>query len=463
MKISILTIFCILGTMTIMAQIPINIQGKTCSHCSMNIEDPLFAARAISHENETYEFDAIECLVNFLKENDEASFDQLLVADYYANGKLVDARSATFLKSKKIASPMGAYISAYATRTSAEQVRKTKGGELYDWNGLKKLFENSRFGLLDHPTHHHHSPGAYAPIGVMGDHLHHKGGFMVSLRYMDMDMTGNLQGTDDISNMEIFQNYMAAPQAMQMRMYMLGIMYAPSDKLTFMVMQNFIESEMELENMSGMAFSTQSKGMGDMKVSALYGLMARDQMSFHINTAVNIPVGDIQQRDDTPMADDMKLAYPMQLGSGTVDFSLGGTYKGSIGKLGWGVQPMGTIRTGENSEGYRFGNQYDLNVWFTFDVQNWIGLSGRLSGTSLDKITGSDDELNAMMAPPASAANTGWKKLRSYLGVNFSFGDSPVFRDFKLGVEYGVPVYQDVEGVQMNEKSTLTAGIRYSI
>ncbi len=37
----------------------------------------------------------------------------------------------------------------------------------------------------------------HAPIGVMGDHMHHKGEWMLSYRYMHMDMEGNRIGTDE--------------------------------------------------------------------------------------------------------------------------------------------------------------------------------------------------------------------------------------------------------------------------
>ena len=43
-------------------------------------------------------------------------------------------------------------------------------------------------------------PDGHAPISVMGDHMHSKGEWMVSYRYMTMDMEGLLQGSSDISS-----------------------------------------------------------------------------------------------------------------------------------------------------------------------------------------------------------------------------------------------------------------------
>ena len=35
----------------------------------------------------------------------------------------------------------------------------------------------------------------HAPIGVMGDHMHKQGEMMISYRMMNMEMSGNIQGT----------------------------------------------------------------------------------------------------------------------------------------------------------------------------------------------------------------------------------------------------------------------------
>ena len=163
------------------------------------------------------------------------------------------------------------------------------------------------------------------------------------------------------------------------------------------------------------------------------------------------------------MMENMKLPYPMQLGSGTVDITLGGTYKGVNSKLSWGVQQLNTFRTGENSQGYTFGNQFELNTWAGYRLSSWVSVSARFQGLRLNEIDGADSDLNPMMAPLANAANSGYSIIRSYIGTNFSFGEKEFLRDFKVGLEYGLPIYQKVEGVQMDQKSVFTTGLRYSI
>ena len=48
---------------------------------------------------------------------------------------------------------------------------------------------------------HHHAknrPDAHAPIGVMLDHMHKKGEWMVSYRYMTMSMKNNYRESEKI-------------------------------------------------------------------------------------------------------------------------------------------------------------------------------------------------------------------------------------------------------------------------
>ncbi len=439
-----------------------------CVHCNMTINDDLHKASAETNDK-TVHFDAIECLINYLKIHDESSFTALKVTDY-KTGKFINAKTATYLKSKAIPSPMGANLSAFKNEETAKQVKNKKGGELYTWKSINLKFEGSKFGALDHGAHDHYRPDAHAPIGVMGDHLHSKGGLMVSFRYMNMAMDGNKAGTNDISDQDIYNSFMVAPQNMTMHMYMLGVMYAPSNKLTLMLMQNYAKKDMDLTAqmmMSGMTmqrdFSTSSTGLGDLKLGVMYGIFDNHKTSLHLNGGLNIPVGDIENRDDTPMMNDIKLPYAMQLGSGTFDFTLGATYKENYTTTSWGTQFISILRTGKNSEDYRFGNVYQLNLWGAYKLSKNFSVSGRILGISEGKLKGIDSDLNPMMVTTANTNNYGSDKIKTFIGANIAFPQNSSLKNLRFGIEAGVPVYEDYNGVQMNENLSLNFGLKYTI
>ena len=105
-------------------------------------------------------------------------------------------------------------------------------------------------------------PDGHAPISVMADHYHGKGGWMFSYRFMNMNMEGLLSGSNSISNDAAHDaGYMVTPLKMPMQMHMFGTMYAPSDKITLLAMASIINNDMDLQmRMMGMVtpFSTSS-------------------------------------------------------------------------------------------------------------------------------------------------------------------------------------------------------------
>jgi len=439
-------------------------QTTQCIHCKMNITNDSFRAKATPNIGKTVYFDAIECLVNYLKTRNENSYSNLSVTDHQS-GKFIDATKAFYVKTKAIPSPMGANLSAYSGEAAAKEVQKVSDGQLFSWTELKQRFVSSDFGSLDHSHHNHGGAKAYAPVEIMGDHLHPKGGLMVSLRYMNMAMSGNRNGSEKISDQDIYNSYMVAPQDMSMQMYMLGVMYAPSDKITLMLMQGLSKKEMDLTARmtmpNGMTmlrdFSTSSTGLGDLKIGLLLGLINTDKTNFHLNTGISLPVGDISNRDATPMMADVKLPYAMQLGSGTFDITFGGTLKGSNDNFSWGLQQLNIIRSGTNSEAYRFGNLNQFNSWLGYGYSNKLSSSIRISANREGSISGADAELNPMMVTTADTENYGGEFIRGAVGTNLLLANDQLV----LGLEVGMPLYQNYNGIFMDEDLTVNIAVRY--
>ncbi len=119
----------------------INYNTDHCHYCDMTVVDKTHAAQYVTKKGKAYMFDAIECMVNDLnKNNNEDTMAFLLVADYANPGDLVDAKTATYLISEKIKSPMGANLSAFNSKETAQKVLKENGGKLYTWETLKEKF-----------------------------------------------------------------------------------------------------------------------------------------------------------------------------------------------------------------------------------------------------------------------------------------------------------------------------------
>ena len=138
-----------------------------------------------------------------------------------------------------------------------------------------------------------------------------------------------------------------------MQMHMFGVMYAVSEKITIMLMTNYSNLSMNLKPQMGSIFTTRSNGIEDLNFRGLFNVYDKNHHSITLSAGFSIPSGSIDQNDDTHMMTNTPLGYPMQLGSGTWDPSLGLTYRGQLEKLSLGWQVNGLLRTGKNKNGYR--------------------------------------------------------------------------------------------------------------
>ncbi len=311
-------------------------------------------------------------------------------------------------------------------------------------------------------------PGAHAPIGVMGDHTHDAGEWMVSYRYMRMRMNGNRDGTDRKGVNEVLQRFPVAPTRMEMDMHMFGLMYAPIDRVTLMAMLPFVSSEMAHRTRTGARFTTRSDGIGDLRVSALVRLLHGHRHRVHAQVGVSFPTGSITEQDKTPLAaaqgvKTQRLPYPMQIGTGTYDFLPGLTYTGHEGRFSWGAQARGEIRMNENHAEYRVGNEYALTSWAGIELADWISTSLRLEWLQGVNYRGREESpsVNPNVVPTADPGRRAFERLDALLGINLMVPGGP-FGGLRLAFEMGVPAYQDLDGPQLETDWVLTSGVQYA-
>jgi len=329
---------------------------------------------------------------------------------------------------------------------------------------LPLLFVGNNTAVAAHDHESHAGHGRYAPIGVMGDHLHAKGDWMVSYRYMHMNMQGNLKGSNHISNSRIVspsgENFLVAPTSMTMDMHMVGIMYAPSDKVTLMGMVPYLKKSMDHRTRAGSTFTTGSQGIGDVKLMGLYGIREWGQEKIHLNIGLSLPTGSINEKDTLPTGR-ARLPYPMQLGSGTYDFMPGLTYLGQAGDWSWGSQTLATIRLqSDNGNDYRLGNAINITGWFAKQLSDLWSASLRVDGQAWGDVHGADPQLNPAVVPTADPNLRGGKRIDLLAGVDYQ-ATAGFFQGHRLAIEAGLPVWQNLDGPQLETDWTLTAGWQY--
>ncbi|MFT5033011.1 MAG: hypothetical protein ACI89D_002232 [Bermanella sp.] len=306
---------------------------------------------------------------------------------------------------------------------------------------------------------------SHAPSGVMADHVHKAGEWMLSYRLMDRGMDGVLDGNNQITASTVTGTMMApgryrvAPQKMDMRMHMLGLMYAPSDRVTLMAMLTHKELSMDHVTRMGARFTTKSSGLGDLKIGGLISLYqsADHRHRLHLNAGLSLPTGSIDEKDDTPAQAQAKLPYGMQLGSGSYGLLPGVTYQTYIGAYNLGAQLTAVLPIERNDNDYRLGNSAALTGWVTRHASDAFAYSLRVTAESQGKIDGRRRDLNPAMVTTADVGNYGGDQLSLSWGVN-SYIPTGALQGHRLALEFTLPVYQQLNGVQLEREPYLTGG-----
>ena len=168
----------------------------------------------------------------------------------------------------------------------------------------------------------------------MSDHLHTQGEIMVSYRFMQMNMHGNINGSQSMSDGDVYNRYLMSPNKMTMDMHMLMIMYGLSDKVTLMLMPTYNVSNMSM-NMYGsgvqmrmpgmepnavMPNSQSISGFGDTKLYGLFGITQNSHYNLIASAGLSLPTGSINKKDFATIYSNLRADYIMQTGTGTVDF-----------------------------------------------------------------------------------------------------------------------------------------------
>jgi hypothetical protein len=319
----------------------------------------------------------------------------------------------------------------------------------------------------------------HAPIGVMADHRHKQGAWMLSYRWMYMDMDGSRDGTDSISPDEtattVANPYAppatlrVVPLRMPMQMHMVGGMYGLTDRITLMAMGNYLTEEMDHVTFQGMMgttrlgeFTTESSGIGDTTVGLIYGLDSGSDPHTQVNLglALSLPTGSITESDQvlTPMGTtpSLRMPYPMQHGSGTFDFKPSLTARTRHGKWTLGGQGAATIRIDDNDEGYSLGDVVEATGWVAYEPRPFVSISGRLKAKSTGKVDGSDPLVRAPVQT-ADPDNHGGETLEALFGVNLA-GQTGWMTGHRLSAEVGLPLYRDLNGPQLETDFTFTLG-----
>jgi hypothetical protein len=310
-------------------------------------------------------------------------------------------------------------------------------------------------------------PDDHAPAGVMVDHMHEAGEFMVGYRYMTSrwgsTMRSGRERADDAALAAA--GFSMAADSMVMDMHMLDLMYAPTDWLTLMLMPQYMCMDMIMRAVEGAvahddhgghgaegsSHAHRTAGIGDTVLSALFRLVARDGHRLHAGLGISVPTGAVDEKG----SDGRFVHYGMQLGSGTWDFLPSLTYAAHSGAWSWGAQASAIVRLEDaNNSGFRFGDQYQATLWLSGRLSDAISVSGRIAHTTQGAVGGHYNGPHHHASPPDLQANYGGELTEIGLGLNLALGAGNLAGN-RIGIEVLLPIDENVNGFQQEKESTI--------
>lgn len=279
-----------------------------------------------------------------------------------------------------------------------------------------------------------------------------QGEFLIGYQFMHMRMKGHQDGTSKISKKDFWNgtSYMVRPKWMTMDMHMFHFMYSPIQDLTAMLMVPLLNLEMKHETRMGSTFKTQNDGFGDLEFMVHWAAYESDLIRVIPNAAISFPTGKLANQDVTPMGK-VRLPYPMRLGSGTWDPSIGLTVVSETANWNLGGDIKGTFRPEKNKYHYRLGHEMDLQLWAMRRINDWFALSVRGELNVWGNIKGHDDKLNPAIVPTADPKRRGGERIDLLGGVTVLF-PSGFFQGNRLVLEVGHAVYQRLDGPQLRSR-----------
>jgi len=123
---------------------PVEYGKDQCAHCRMAVSDEKFGSEAIMNTGKMFVFDAPECMIAWYESGSVQKTDvqSLWVTEFIHPETLIDARTASYLESDMIHSPMGLNVAAFRDKESAERARINFVGAIRTFDEVVELATN---------------------------------------------------------------------------------------------------------------------------------------------------------------------------------------------------------------------------------------------------------------------------------------------------------------------------------
>ena len=303
-------------------------------------------------------------------------------------------------------------------------------------------------------------PDGYAPIGVWNDYVLAEGEVQFGYRLSVDNFDGLKVGEFEVTIFDVLDVFASTPINSESVTHTVSAAFSPMDRVTLMAQLPIRMINTDQLDRDGFLFASESSSLGDIRVDALASVYNVGAYRAHVSGGISLPTGSIDEEGLQPGGEGT-LPYALQVGSGTVDFHPGLTVEAMNEHGSVGLQAAGTLRMGENDRGYTRGNRVEMSGWAGFLISEQMSLSARAHYQRWESVSGSDADLDgavgAILNPLVFPELTGGSRLDLPIGINLHLRDGPL-AGHRIGVEWVLPVSQDLDGPQLRPNWGLNFG-----
>jgi len=296
--------------------------------------------------------------------------------------------------------------------------------------------------------------------------------------YRSLEIGGYQHGTNRLNLEEVSfspgsartaSNYPVVPTLITQNIHAFSTGYRFSESFSVSVSVPLIEQDTDHYSIvPGFSeFNIATDGIGDIALNGSFILPSSGSHIYTVNVGVSLPTGSIDETGDTPRNGPgtfERLPYTMQLGSGTYDLLLSTSFSNSGQVIDYGGSLNSIIRQGTNDNDYRLGNNYALRGWATYRWNQRFQPGVAVSFRHTDDIQGMDLGLTVPGPFPFPASitdpdNFGGKKAKVGFNARICVQESC---DLSFLFEINKPFYQDLNGIQVREKTEIALSAKFS-
>lgn len=246
--------------------------------------------------------------------------------------------------------------------------------------------------------------------------------------------------------------------------------YMASPDLMFLVFvpryKNQITTVYEPKSASPTALTDVTQGLGDVRLMAQKMYYASANHLVFADLGFTAPTGGFAEKfSSTPS---QSAAYNMQLGSGTYDIYIGGTYMNMWNGLNSKVRAEAAIRGGQNRDNWGLGDQYLLQASSLYSVASFFdtGFTAQIKNRGAVRGKNTKYELfNGYNNPGTGVSGDGHQYYhadQTNWDVNYVAQFKHQLGSYTLNAEIGIPLSQGMinkDDIDLETKYFVSGGI----